>query len=310
MTKTTHVFRPVESYNLHKTCDFGSFSRAKYSTDIYCGGAYKRVLQCKPESKLVSVSQPQPTHLNHIEITIEGEKSTESSIKHCITQISRMIGADQDPSGFYLMAESDSFLNPLVDKFYGLHIPQTASVFEGLVLAILGQQISTHVAGILRSLIVERYGSILSVGDETYHSFPSPQSLELAGVKELHANKFSRRKAEYLCEISALESKGTIHLENLRNLAIEDAVNMLTSLRGVGQWTAQWLLIRSLGYEDGFPSGDLALQKILGDYFNGGEIMSEREIMEFSARWRPYRSWVTTYIFAGLRCGVFSVASK
>lgn len=305
MTKTVHVFRPFDSYNLHRTCDFGSFSRANYSTDIYCEGTYKRVVQYESRSNLVSASQSQSTDHNHIEITIEGEEPTKSSIEHCLTQISRIIGVDQDPSGFYSMAESDNFLNPLVNKFHGLHIPQTASVFEGLISAIIGQQISTHVARILRSLIVERYGSILSIGNETYHSFPTPQSLELAGIEELHANKFSKRKAEYLCEISALESKGFINLENLRNLPTEDAVDMLTSLRGVGQWTAHWLLIHSLGYEDGFPSGDLALQKIMGDYFNDGEIMSEREAIEYSRKWRPYRSWVTTYIFAGVRSGFF-----
>jgi len=93
-------------------------------------------------------------------------------------------------------------------------------------------------------------------------------------------------------------------LEDLRNVSHHDATNKLISLRGVGPWTVHWLLIRSLEYQDGFPSGDLALQKIMGKYLRDGLIMSHSEALNYSERWTPYRSWVTTYIFASLRSGL------
>ena len=195
-------------------------------------------------------------------------------------------------------------MKPLVNLFKGLHIPQTLTVYEGLITAIIGQQISTNVASMLRSLIIELYGVSTSINGETFYSFPTPQSIAEIGVEELVNNKFSRRKAEYIHSISEKEASGQIDLESTKRMTIEEATETLTCLRGVGPWTIQWLLIRSLGFSDGFPSGDLALQKILGESLNTREKMTSEEALAFSQRWTPYRSWATTFIFAALRNGI------
>ena len=77
----------------------------------------------------------------------------------------------------------------------------------------------------------------------------------------------------------------------------------MVALRGVGQWTAQWVLVRALARPDGFPIGDLALRRtVAGLYFDGAEITDD-ELLEFSQRWSPWRSYATAYLFAALRAG-------
>jgi DNA-3-methyladenine glycosylase II len=188
---------------------------------------------------------------------------------------------------------------------YGLHAAHTTSVYEALVLAILGQQISTHVARMMRTLLIQTYGPKLELDGSTYYAFPRPEALAAAGVSGLRAIKLSQRKAEYIVDIATRVASGELDLEGLRGQPAEDAVRSLTSIRGVGPWTAHWLLIRALGHGDGFPHGDLALQRILGALANGGAPMSAREALEFSHRWSPYRSYVTTYLFAAVRSGRF-----
>ena len=78
----------------------------------------------------------------------------------------------------------------------------------------------------------------------------------------------------------------------------------LVKLRGVGPWTAQWLLIRAFGRPDGFPEGDLAVQRSLGVLYNGGKRLTPDEAVALSARWRPYRSYLVTYMFAAARQGL------
>ncbi len=304
MDKQVRQITPEASYNFKKTCDFASFYRGKYPTDVYLNGVYSRLIETPQGLCFASASESSTNNKPVIRITVRGQDLTEESVAHAVNQISRIIGADQAPLEFYKMAESDPILAPLVEEFRGLHIPQTNTVFEGLILAILGQQISTHVARILREGIVENYGNALDFEGETYYAFPTPESLATAGTESLHANKFSQRKAEYVCDISDMQHQGNIDLEDLRNLSHHDAANKLISLRGVGPWTVHWLLIRSLGYQDGFPSGDLALQKAMGKYLQDGLVMSDSEVLNYSTIWAPYRSWVTTYVFASLRSGI------
>ena len=80
-------------------------------------------------------------------------------------------------------------------------------------------------------------------------------------------------------------------------------VERLTAIRGVGPWTAHWLLISALGETDGFPSGDLALQRTMGRLVTGGPPMPAAEALAYSERWSPHRSYVTTYLFASTRAG-------
>ena len=77
----------------------------------------------------------------------------------------------------------------------------------------------------------------------------------------------------------------------------------MTALRGVGQWTAQWALVRALGRPDGFPAGDLALRRTVSRLYFGGAEITDGELLEFSERWSPWRSYATAYLFAALRAG-------
>jgi len=290
-----------DSFDLNKTCEFASFYRGKYATDIYDNQVYKRLIDTPSGPILASAAA---TGTSSLEITIKSQNSDISAENFACSQLLRIIGADQNPSDFYEFAASDDILKPLVNLFKGLHIPQTLTVYEGLITAIIGQQISTNVASMLRSLIIELYGVSTNINGGTFYSFPTPQSIAEIGVEELVNNKFSRRKAEYIHSISEKEATGQINLESTKKMTTEEATETLTCLRGVGPWTIQWLLIRSLGFSDGFPSGDLALQKILGESLSTREKMTSEEALAFSQRWAPYRSWATTFIFAALRNGI------
>ena len=118
--------------------------------------------------------------------------------------------------------------------------------------------------------------------------------------------KVSARKAEYVVGIAGGVASGELDLEGLRARSDQEVVDTLTGLRGVGPWTANWLLIRAFGRSDGFPAGDLAIQRSLGLLADFGRPMTESEALEYSIRWAPYRSYVTTYIFAAARGGLLA----
>jgi DNA-3-methyladenine glycosylase II len=242
-----------------------------------------------------------------LELQIETtDASLDSTLRSEVEQqVAWILGTDQDVTPFHGMARRDRALCPLVEALRGLHLPHTGSVYEALVLAILGQQVSSHVARIIRTLVVETYGRSADVSGVTYHAFPHPETMAAAGVAGLRAVKLSTRKAEYITGIATRVASGEFDLERLRHQSDEEVVDLLRGIRGVGLWTAQWLLIRAFGRTDGFPHGDLALRRSLGTLVNAGRPFGPHEALEYSRRWAPFRSYVTTYLFAAVRSGRF-----
>ena len=84
----------------------------------------------------------------------------------------------------------------------------------------------------------------------------------------------------------------------------EEVVRKVVELRGVGNWTAQWLLIRALGRPDALPLGDLALRRAVSRIFFEGEELNDAQVEEFAARWSPWRTYATVYLFTALRGGM------
>ena len=213
-----------------------------------------------------------------------------------------MLGTEQDLSPFYALAETDPALRGLVKEFRGLHLPRTATLFESLVLAILGQQISASVARALRLLLIERFGASAGFDGVTYYSFPSPESIMPSSVEELRTLKLSQRKAEYLHGIA--EAATAPDWPELWRLPEEEFVKRLTSLRGIGNWTAQWAMVRGLARPDALPLGDLALRRGVSRLLRDGEPVTDAEVEALAERWRPWRSYATAYLFGAMRSGM------
>ena len=306
MQRAIFTLEPTPPYDFALTAAYATYFRGRYGADSFEGGAYRRLLDVDGRLALATVRASGTVAAPRLEVELVGPELDEATVAGARRQVAWMLGTGDDLAPFYRVARGDPHLAPLAPGLYGLHPPHTASVYEALVLAILGQQISTHVARMLRTLLIETCGPRLEVDGVTYHAFPRPATLAAAGVDGLRALKFSARKAEYIRDIAAGVASGGLDLEALHTLPDDEVVRVLTGIRGVGVWTAHWLFIRALGRPDGFPHGDLALQRTLGLLVNGGTPLGPQEAQEYSRRWSPYRTYVTVYLFAAVRSGRFA----
>jgi DNA-3-methyladenine glycosylase II len=210
---------------------------------------------------------------------------------------------DQELAPFYELCSADKVMAGLVEDFYGLHLPHTATVFEALVLAVLGQQISTSVARIIRTLLIENFGPSGGFDGETYYAFPRPETIWGSSPAELHTMKLTQRKSEYVHGLAGSALDSALGLESLGGLTDQEIVDKLTALRGVGMWTAQWTLIRAVGRPDALPLGDLALRRVVSRLFMDGAEVTDGQVEDIAQRWSPYRTYATVYLFSELRTG-------
>jgi AraC family transcriptional regulator of adaptative response / DNA-3-methyladenine glycosylase II len=178
----------------------------------------------------------------------------------------------------------------------GLRMPLLPTGFDALCWGIIGQQIHVKFATALRREIVALAGA--KIGD--MHAHPTPDAVARLDVDDLARRRFSRSKARYLIEAAGSVASGALPLERLAEGSAIAAEQALTRQRGIGIWTARYVLMRG-GFADAAPVGDsalaTALQKLHG--------LTERPDAELTARlmahYAPHRSLATMHLWTYLR---------
>ncbi|MCH7621835.1 MAG: DNA-3-methyladenine glycosylase 2 family protein [Chloroflexi bacterium] len=296
--------QPAPPFDLELTAAYHTYFRGRYGTDSWVDGRYRRLLDLGPKLVLASVRTVGTVEEPELEVELRGENLTQQDAAAGKAQVAWLLGTQQELTPFYDLARRDPALAAICERFHGLHLPHTSSVFEALILAILGQQISTSVARIVRTLLIETYGLRQAFDGDDYYAFPRPEALASASVEDLRQLKLSYRKAEYVQGIARAARDGTGGLDCLNEKSDEEVVQQVTQLRGVGKWTAQWVLVRGLGRPDALPLGDLALRRIVSSLYFDGEPITDEQLGPFSARWSPWRTYATIYLFTALRAGM------
>ena len=162
------------------------------------------------------------------------------------------------------------------------------TLYEALVRAISHQQLHGNAA---RAIL----GRFVAMFPDT--PFPSPGQVLLADEASIRACGFSASKIAAIRDICAKTLDGTVpHRRTALRLTDVELIERLTSIRGVGRWTVEMLLIFRLGRPDIWPVDDFAVRAAYGDVF-GIEKVNLKEMRQRAEKWRPYRSVVAWYMW-------------
>jgi DNA-3-methyladenine glycosylase II len=146
-----------------------------------------------------------------------------------------------------------------------------------LLRTIVGQQVSVAAARSMWSKLEAAFGSP-----------PDLALLLAASDDELRAAGISRQKAGYIRSLAELVISGELDLHALPE-DDEDAIALLTKIKGIGRWSAEIYLLFAEGRADIFPAGDLAVLVELGRLMGFPDRPSEKQLRELAEAWRPYR---------------------
>ncbi|ANU21961.1 DNA-3-methyladenine glycosylase family protein [Planococcus donghaensis] len=203
-----------------------------------------------------------------------------------------------DLRGFYEMAETDSVLNPVVQQYYGLRIIGVPDLFEALVWAVMGQQINLTFAYTLKKRFVESYGDSVVYEEETYWTFPHPETIAALTLEELRALQLTGRKSEYILGIASMMATGDLNKERL--LEEPDMESKLLEIRGVGAWSANYVMMKCLHDASAFPLADVGLHNALKFQLNMERKPTLAEITELSTNWSGWEAYATFYLWRSL----------
>lgn len=167
----------------------------------------------------------------------------------------------------------------------------TKNRYQSLVEAIIAQQLSGSAAE-----------SILKKFKKLYKTkFPKPIDVIKTSDSKLRSAGLSKMKVSYIKDLSKKIEKNQLNIRKISTKSDEYVIEQLTSVRGIGRWTAEMFLIFSLGRLDILPVGDLGLKKGIQLMYSFDDLPNEREIEQLAETWRPYRTVATWYLWKSLQ---------
>ena len=223
----------------------------------------------------------------------EGGVAVEPWSGEAAAEVGRLLGAPFDLDSFRAWAAGDAVLSGVVQTLGGFRPTSNPQPFEALVVAITTQQISLRAAAAIRGNLVRRYG----LQHEHAWEFPTRERIRELRPRHFTPLGFSRAKAEYVLELAHSD----LDLGSLASLDDDAVIAELTSVRGLGRWTADWFLARHLARPRAWPAGDLGLRKAVSTFYAAGRPLTIQEVRSMGERFAPYENLSAQFLLAGAR---------
>ena len=205
---------------------------------------------------------------------------------------------DNDLKPFYEMAEKDLLLQKAIDEFYGLRNVGIPDLFEALAWGILGQQINLTYAYTLKRRLVETFGRSIEWEGRQYWIFPEAKDIANLSVEDLAPLKMTVKKCEYLIGVAGLIVEGSLSKSIVMGTGdFKEAEKMLVKIRGIGPWTANYVLMRCLRFPNAFPIADVGLHNAIKHLTGAEEKPTKEEILKIAAPWKGWESYATFYLW-------------
>lgn len=213
-----------------------------------------------------------------------------SSLTHVLmpvlSRVKRLFDLGAEPR------QIDARLGELAADAPGLRVPGAFDSFELAVRAILGQQVSVQAARTLAGRFAAAFGEpLVTPFPAIERVWPTADVVAQVGVDEIAALGMPGSRARAVLALAEAVHSGALRLEPGMDVAA--TIAQLTALPGIGDWTAQYIAMRTLGWPDAFPQGDLGLRKALGD-------VSPGEAMRRAEEWRPWRAYAVMHLWRRL----------
>ena len=183
------------------------------------------------------------------------------------------------------LCRADPVLGREIARLGELHRPMKEDLFSALVSSILSQLISKKAAATVYGRLQQLAGGSIT-----------PQSVAALEVQQLRACGMSGRKAENIAAIAGMVQSGALNLQQLQQCSDQEVVRRLSALPGVGEWTAQMLMIFAMGRPDVISYKDLGIRRGMM-YLYGLDSLTKKQFDSYAAKYSPYASCASLYLW-------------
>lgn len=163
------------------------------------------------------------------------------------------------PASFTDLIAADRVAEALHAHYPGVRSVRQVNLFNALLRCITTQQVNLRWAASCRRRLAETFGRVHRVGDHSVYSL-DPARVASLNVADIRALQLTNRKAEYIIDVAQAIAAGDLTIRLLEAMSDEEIIARLTRIRGLGLWSAEWILARTLG-RPRVVAGDLGVRK-------------------------------------------------
>lgn len=239
-------------------------------------------------------------YLNVNFLNLKTGQITKDIEMHTINFIREWFDLETDLKPFYALARKDELLKDLVKKYKGYRIIGQPDLFESLVWAVLGQQINLQFAYTLKQRFVEQFGERINHDGTDYFLFPQPKIVSQLTDNDLLPLQFSRQKSKYVKLIGEAFASNAVSKESLSKLSFDDAKAELMKIKGIGNWTANYALMKTFRYPNAFPLEDAGIHNAIKNLKNMKKKPSLEQVKRIFRKYKGWEAYATLYLWKSL----------
>ncbi len=306
MSTSTHLYTtqnrltPCPPFDFAKTLGFLQGFGPTDSEQVIANGTLTKAVTLNGRAVAFELQNAGTIEEPQINYTLYSEQPLSKS-EHAVIadRIRFFLSLDDDLRPFNSIGRADLHFAPVIERLYGLHQPKFLTPFEIACWAILGQRLPWRVAHRTKLALVERWGTSITLpSGGTYSAFPEPQQLALVNSSELLSVVRNERKVEYLRAV--IQFFNQVNEQFLRSGDYDEVAAQIRSIRGIGEWSSHFILVRGLGRMERVSAIDQELSKAAGKIYNDGQVLTSDEMQKLLDRYGASQGYWALYLRASM----------
>ena len=298
MHTETGTLIPTPPFDFDKSLNFlGVFMPTKQEQTI-SSHALTKAISIDGQTIIFQLISIGTTENPQLEYTLySAEPITEETENDVVERMTFFLSLKDDLQPFYRIGREDTDFAPTIELLYGYHQVKFLTPFENACWAVLTQRNPMKMAQKTKQTLIEKYGNQLEVHGNVYWAFPEPIQLAAADYEEILKVIRNDRRAEYLVDTARAFSE--VDDEFLKTAPDEDVEAWLRNIKGIGEWSATFIMIRGLGRMEYVPLTETRLLEAASKIYGHGKELSRETLKRLAETYGLWQGYWAHYLRVG-----------
>ena len=277
----------VPPFDFSKTLSFLAQFKPIHDEQTITKQSFTKAVSLHGHPVVFEITSVGTVDVPELEYTLYSEQPLTEEIKTALAdRIRFFLSLDDDLRPFYEIGRTDGIFASVLEHLYGYHQLKFLTPFENACWAVLSQRNPMNMSQKMKRALTERYGTHLEVAGTTYRAFPEAAELVAADPDTLLATIRNEWKVEQVTNVASAFSHADEHF--LRTAPYKEVESWLLSIKGIGAWSANFILLRGLGRMDKVPDSEKRLMEVIEQRYGPGQSTKLAELAEPYGPWKGY----------------------